>query len=63
MVETEAEPAIRMRDIDLSLGSGASRVHILKKLSLDIPRGLAVGLVGPSGSGKTTLLMTAAGLE
>ncbi len=63
IVETETEPAIRMREIDLSLGSGASRVHILKKLSLDIPRGLAVGLVGPSGSGKTTLLMTAAGLE
>ncbi len=63
IVETGTEPAIRMREIDLSLGSGASRVHILKKLSLDIPRGLAVGLVGPSGSGKTTLLMTAAGLE
>ncbi|CAN1568152.1 COG4181 Predicted ABC-type transport system involved in lysophospholipase L1 biosynthesis, ATPase component [Rhabdaerophilaceae bacterium] len=55
--------AIAMRDIDLSLGHGASRVHILKGISLDIPQGLAVGLVGPSGSGKTTLLMTAAGLE
>lgn len=63
IVETNAIPAIRMRDVDLSLGSGASRVHILKKISLDIPQGLAVGLVGPSGSGKTTLLMTAAGLE
>jgi len=63
IVESDAIPAIRMRDVDLSLGSGASRVHILKKISLDIPQGLAVGLVGPSGSGKTTLLMTAAGLE
>jgi putative ABC transport system ATP-binding protein len=63
IVESDAIPAIRMRDVDLSLGSGASRVHILKKISLDIPQGLAIGLVGPSGSGKTTLLMTAAGLE
>lgn len=63
IVEQDAIPAIRMRDVDLSLGSGVSRVHILKKISLDIPQGLAVGLVGPSGSGKTTLLMTAAGLE
>jgi putative ABC transport system ATP-binding protein len=55
--------AIRMRDVDLSLGQGASRVHILKRVSLDVPAGVAVGLVGPSGSGKTTLLMTAAGLE
>jgi putative ABC transport system ATP-binding protein len=63
IADNDAIPAIRMRDVDLSLGSGASRVHILKKISLDIPQGLAVGLVGPSGSGKTTLLMTAAGLE
>jgi putative ABC transport system ATP-binding protein len=63
IVENNPVAAIRMRDVDLSLGSGASRVHILKKISLDIPQGMAVGLVGPSGSGKTTLLMTAAGLE
>jgi putative ABC transport system ATP-binding protein len=60
---TEQPAAIRMRDVDLSLGQGASRVHILKRVSIDIPSGVAVGLVGPSGSGKTTLLMVAAGLE
>jgi len=58
-----AEPAIELRDLDLSLGRGAARVHILRKISLDIARGEAVGLVGPSGSGKSTLLMTMAGLE
>jgi putative ABC transport system ATP-binding protein len=56
-------PAVEMRDVDLSLGAGAARVHILRKISLTIARGEAVGLIGPSGSGKSTLLMTMAGLE
>lgn len=55
--------SIEMRDVELSLGEGPSRVHILRGVSLDIARGEAIGLVGPSGSGKSTLLMTAAGLE
>jgi len=58
-----ADPAIQIRDLDLSLGRGAARVHILQGISLTIERGEAVGLVGPSGSGKSTLLMTLAGLE
>jgi putative ABC transport system ATP-binding protein len=60
---TMADPAIELRDLDLSLGRGAARVHILAGISLTIDRGEAVGLVGPSGSGKSTLLMTLAGLE
>jgi putative ABC transport system ATP-binding protein len=55
--------AIVLDRIDLSLGRGASRVHILKDLSLAIAQGESVGLVGPSGSGKSTLLMVMAGLE
>ncbi|WP_414472717.1 ABC transporter ATP-binding protein [Microvirga sp. M2] len=57
------DKAIALHDVDLSLGRGAARVHILKGISLDVDRGEAVGLVGPSGSGKSTLLMTMAGLE
>src|ERR671921_556100 len=56
------DKAIRLQNIDLSLGRGAARVHILKGISLEIGRGEAVGLVGPSGSGKSTLLMTMAGV-
>jgi putative ABC transport system ATP-binding protein len=57
------DKAIALHDVDLSLGRGAARVHILKGISLTVDRGEAVGLVGPSGSGKSTLLMTMAGLE
>jgi putative ABC transport system ATP-binding protein len=57
------DKAIALENLDLSLGRGAARVHILKGISLTIARGEAVGLVGPSGSGKSTLLMTMAGLE
>jgi putative ABC transport system ATP-binding protein len=57
------DPSIEMRDVHLSLGRDAARVHILRGISLRVGRGEAVGLVGPSGSGKSTLLMTMAGLE
>src|SRR5258707_1754757 len=55
--------AIALTGINLSLGRGATRVHILKDVNLHIGTGEAVGLVGPSGSGKSTLLMIMAGLE
>jgi len=55
--------AIELHGVNLALGSGRARVHILKDVELAIARGEAVGLVGPSGSGKSTLLMTLAGLE
>jgi putative ABC transport system ATP-binding protein len=56
-------PAVAMRGVDLSLGRGAARVHILRDVTLTIGKAEAVGIVGPSGSGKSTLLMIMAGLE
>ena len=60
---TQSSPAIELAHVDLSLGRGAARVHILKDIGLTIARGETVGLTGPSGSGKSTLLMAMAGLE
>src|SRR5690606_15458326 len=47
----------------LTLGEGASSVHVLKGVSLSVERGRSTAIVGPSGSGKSTLLMVIAGLE
>lgn len=57
------EPVIHLQNVDLTLGSGPARVHVLKSVDLAVDRGESIGLVGPSGSGKSTLLMVIAGLE
>jgi putative ABC transport system ATP-binding protein len=60
---SQAGPAITLAGVNLSLGQGPARVHILKDIDLHIGTGEAIGLIGPSGSGKSTLLMVMAGLE
>jgi putative ABC transport system ATP-binding protein len=61
--KSRAGIAISLAGVNLSLGRGPARVHILKDVDLHIGNGEAAGLVGPSGSGKSTLLMVMAGLE
>jgi len=51
-----AETAIALGGVNLSLGGGVTRVHILRDIALNIGRGEAVGLLGPNGAGKSTLL-------
>lgn len=62
-LQHDSAPAIELNDVHLTLGEGASRVHVLRGVSLAVPSGRSVGVVGPSGSGKSTLLMVMAGLE
>ena len=57
------DPVILLDNVDLTLGSGPARVHVLRSVHLAVRRGESIGLVGPSGSGKSTLLMVIAGLE
>jgi putative ABC transport system ATP-binding protein len=63
MTNNSQAAAISLAGVNLSLGQGAARVHILKDIDLNICGGEAIGLIGPSGSGKSTLLMVMAGLE
>ncbi|HEY8443144.1 MAG TPA: ABC transporter ATP-binding protein, partial [Xanthobacteraceae bacterium] len=62
-LSVSAKPAVVLAGVNLTLGRGRARVHILKDIDLYIGNGEAVGLLGPSGSGKSTLLMVIAGLE
>jgi putative ABC transport system ATP-binding protein len=52
-----------LRDVRLTLESGAGEVNILRGVDLVVPRGQTAAVLGPSGSGKSSLLMVAAGIE
>jgi putative ABC transport system ATP-binding protein len=55
-------PAISVKGIRKSFGSGDTKVEVLRGISLDIDAGKLTYLVGESGSGKTTLISIIAGI-
>ena len=56
-------PIIDLKNVSLTLESGAGPVNILKGISFAIKAGESVGIVGPSGSGKSSLMSLMTGLE
>ena len=54
---------VAVKDVHLTLQSGAGPVDILRGIDISIGMGETVSVVGPSGSGKSTMMMIMAGLE
>lgn len=50
------EPLISLRQVSKVYGEGASAVHAVRNVDLDVAPGEVLLMLGPSGSGKTTLL-------
>ena len=58
-----AEPVLRARALTKTYGSGATAVHALREIDLDVRPGEFIVLLGASGSGKSTLLNILGGLD
>ena len=48
--------SIKLEDVDKFYMETGNKLHILKKLNLEVKRGEFVSILGKSGSGKSTLL-------
>lgn len=59
----EGGPLFALRGVGKTYGEGATAVHALIDVNLDIVPGELIVLLGPSGSGKSTLLNILGGLD
>ncbi|WP_083459626.1 ABC transporter ATP-binding protein [Jiangella muralis] len=55
-------PALSVRNLRVSVGSGESEVEILRGVDFDVRRGEILGIAGESGSGKTMAMRAVLGL-
>jgi putative ABC transport system ATP-binding protein len=61
--QTQQAVAASARGLTKTYGLGATEVHALRGIDLDIPAGRYTAIMGPSGSGKSTLMHCLAGLD
>ena len=53
---------LRVEDLRVGIGTGISRVDVVKGVSFRIPKGKTVALVGESGSGKSIIAQSIMGI-
>jgi putative ABC transport system ATP-binding protein len=56
-------PVVKGRDLEKRYGDGATAVHALRGVSVEVAAGSFTAVMGPSGSGKSTLMHLLAGLD
>ena len=58
----ESDPVLAIEGLSVDFRTRAGRLHALRNVSLDVPKGEIVGIVGESGCGKSTLINAVLGL-
>ncbi|WP_424830840.1 ABC transporter ATP-binding protein [Ruegeria sp.] len=61
--ESESQPVVEARQLDLTFQTNDGPIHALKDVHLTVDKGDFVSFIGPSGCGKTTFLRCIAALE
>lgn len=61
--DREARNCFEVRGLSRVYGTGASAVHALRGIDIDLPKGELVVILGASGSGKSTFLNIIGGLD